>query len=417
MERLTVDQLVHQFQVSHRSHFTGRMDLRSTKGEHWSLYFHLGRLVWTTGGQHRFRRWYRTLPQFCPEISSAGIRLRENGVFRTWEYLVLAVLVKRQRIQREQAIALIKHTVGEVFFDILQEIHDINQITSVSDNADNLGESLTPIDPEQALIQARHAWETWCRADLAPYSPNMAPVLKRPEELQKQTSPSSYQTLIALVNGSSTLRDVATRMKQSPLTIARSLLPYIHRGLIGFQDLPDLPPPEARTPKPPPPVQPHQPLIVCIDDSLQVCQMLHQILMPTGYRFASIQESMQALPTLLELKPNLIFLDLLMPIANGYEVCAQVRRVSVLKDIPVVILTGKDGLVDRVRAKMVGASDFLSKPVEPEKVLAIARKYLPNQAPPSSLPGNYEMGEFTGSLLEQSLMSRYPSVPQTGGKV
>ena len=54
MERLTVDQLVHQFQVSHRSHFTGRMDLRSTKGEHWSLYFHLGRLVWTTGGQHRF---------------------------------------------------------------------------------------------------------------------------------------------------------------------------------------------------------------------------------------------------------------------------------------------------------------------------------------------------------------------------
>jgi two-component system, chemotaxis family, response regulator PixG len=419
MERLTVDQLVHQFQVSHRSHFTGRMDLRSTKGEHWSLYFHLGRLVWATGGQHRFRRWYRTLAQFCPEISPSGIRLRENGIFRTWEYLVLTVLLKRQRVQRDQAIALIKHTVGEILFDILQEIHDINQITSVADNAENLGESLTPIDPEQALIQARHAWETWCRADLAPYSPNMAPVLKRPEELQKQTSTSSYQTLTSLVNGASTLRDVAARMKQSPLTIARSLLPYIHRGLIGFQDLSDLPPPEASAPKVITQTQIQQPLVVCIDDSLQVCQIMHQILTPLGYRFASIQESMQALPTLLELKPNLIFLDLLMPIANGYEICSQVRRVSVLKDIPVVILTGKDGIVDRVRAKMVGASDFLSKPVEPEKVTAIARKYLPPQLPARAqgIPATpYEMGDTTASLIDQSLVnSSYSSVAQPSG--
>jgi hypothetical protein len=45
MERLTVDQLVHQFQVNHRSHYTGRVDLQLAKGECWSLYFQLGRLV------------------------------------------------------------------------------------------------------------------------------------------------------------------------------------------------------------------------------------------------------------------------------------------------------------------------------------------------------------------------------------
>jgi two-component system, chemotaxis family, response regulator PixG len=383
MARLTVDRLVHQFRVNHRSHFTGKMDLQTIKGEHWSLYFHLGRLVWMTGGRHRFRRWYRTLSKFCPGIDSASIRLRGNGISRTWEYLALTVLLKRQQVSREQAIALIKHTVNEVLFDILQEIHDVNHMTRVAENPKNWVEFLTPIDAEQALLQAQHAWESWCRADLAPYSPNMAPVLKRPEELKKQTSPSSYQTLVTLVNGSSTLRDVSIGMQQSPLTIARALLPYIRRGLVGFQGLPDAAPPGATPTSPLPLVQAHQPLIICIDDSRQVCEMLHQMLMPMGYRFAGIQDSMQALPILLELKPQLIFLDLLMPVANGYEICAQIRRVAVLQDVPVVILTGKGGLVDRMRAKIVGASDFLTKPVEPEQVQAIARKYLAR--PPRSL--------------------------------
>jgi CheY-like chemotaxis protein len=85
----------------------------------------------------------------------------------------------------------------------------------------------------------------------------------------------------------------------------------------------------------------------------------------------------KALPILLEHKPDLIFLDLVMPIANGYEICAQIRRVSAFKDTPVIILTSNDGIVDRVRAKMVGSSGFLAKPIEPDKVLATLQRYLP----------------------------------------
>ncbi len=67
----------------------------------------------------------------------------------------------------------------------------------------------------------------------------------------------------------------------------------------------------------------------------------------------------------------------MMPIANGYEVCSQIRRISQFKNIPVIILTGNNGIVDRVRAKIVGSSEFLSKPIKPEQVLAVVRKYLP----------------------------------------
>jgi len=79
---------------------------------------------------------------------------------------------------------------------------------------------------------------------------------------------------------------------------------------------------------------------------------------------------------LLEQRLSLIFLDLVMPIANGYEICAQIRRTSIFKDMPVIIVTGNDGIVDRVRAKIVRSTDFLAKPIDTNKVLTILQKYI-----------------------------------------
>ena len=68
--------------------------------------------------------------------------------------------------------------------------------------------------------------------------------------------------------------------------------------------------------------------------------------------------------------------DRVLPVANGYEVCTQLRRMSMFETTPIVILTGNDGVVDRVRAKMVKASEFLSKPVDKSKVLATIERLL-----------------------------------------
>ena len=119
------------------------------------------------------------------------------------------------------------------------------------------------------------------------------------------------------------------------------------------------------------------PLVAYIDDSPRDSQIMGQILIKAGYQYINLQDSVLALPMLLEHKPNLIFLDLVMPIANGYEVCSQIRRTSLFKDTPVIIFTGNDGIIDRVRANMVRATEFLAKPIESKKVLATVRKYLP----------------------------------------
>ncbi|BAY27673.1 response regulator receiver protein [Calothrix sp. NIES-2100] len=119
-----------------------------------------------------------------------------------------------------------------------------------------------------------------------------------------------------------------------------------------------------------------RPLVACVDDSPVICRTLEGLLIHQGYRFVGIQESLTAVLKLIKSKPDFIFLDILMPTVNGYEICAQIRKTPSLKDVPIVILTGKDGLVDRMRAKLVGASDFLSKPIEPNKVLDVLEKYL-----------------------------------------
>jgi len=103
---------------------------------------------------------------------------------------------------------------------------------------------------------------------------------------------------------------------------------------------------------------------------------LEKILTTAGYQFLAVQDSLRAIATLLTRKPDLIFLDLVMPNTNGYEICGQLRKVSSFRNTPIIILTGNDGIIDRVRAKMVGASDFLSKPINAKTVLEVARQHL-----------------------------------------
>ena len=78
-----------------------------------------------------------------------------------------------------------------------------------------------------------------------------------------------------------------------------------------------------------------------------------------------------------EFNPDLVLLDLMMPNTNGYELCEKLRKLSAFRTTPILILTGNDGIVDRVRAKMVGSSDFLSKArVDTKTVLGAIRKHL-----------------------------------------
>ena len=114
-------------------------------------------------------------------------------------------------------------------------------------------------------------------------------------------------------------------------------------------------------------------LVACIDDSKTVQKQVRMTLEAGGYEVLSILDPTVALKQLSQHQPAVIFMDINMPKLNGYDLCSILRKSQKFKEVPIVMLTGRDGMIDRVRAKIVGATDYLTKPCDPNKLIGLAK--------------------------------------------
>lgn len=371
--------LLDEFKTCTQLQYSGKLDIKSSNKHNWTFYYRLGRIVWATGGTHPVRRWCRQMTQHCPEIDVEQMLSRiDNTSNSHWDYDLLSVLYQQQKIKREQVKAVVESTIAELLFDMTQQTN-FADVDCDRNQRVILEAPMSFTSPDMSIKLMEDSWNAWSSAGLGNISPDLAPVLQKPEQLQQQVSPAVYKNFLSLLNGKYTLWDLAVKMKQSILLVTRSLLPCMTQGIIELVEVPDLPLRVTTVNNSSTSVKQTAetgPLVACVDDSLQVGEMLEKILIPHGIRLIKIQDAVQALPILIEHKPDLIFLDLIMPVANGYEICAQLRRISAFANIPVIILTGSDGLIDRVRAKVVGSTNFINKPVTADKVLGVVRKHL-----------------------------------------
>lgn len=371
----STNDLALEFASFKSTQFTGKFLVTDGEQE-WIFYLYQGRIVYAAGGINSVRRWTRSLATHCPQVQVNQLDLPTELFSReAWEYLLLGLLLKQQLINREQIAPLIQEIVTEVLFDILQS----GQIKYQTQPENPLPFQLLLIEFEQIIAAAQKLWLTWSAANLTNLLPNKAPIIKHPQSLQQKTSPALYRQLTMLLDGQRTLRDLAIQMKRQATDVTLSLLPYIQAGMVELVEIPDLPKPNNSTASSPPapPAQPLQAtpdLIACIDDSPLICQSMEQILTAAGYQFIAIQDPLRAISTLLSRKPNFIFLDLVMPSLNGYEICTKLRQISHFRTTPIVLLSGN--AIDPVRAKKAGVSDNLEKPMQPEIVLKIVEKYL-----------------------------------------
>lgn len=392
----TIGELANQIQTCSQQRFTGWLDITvdSTQGERWNLYFCRGNLVWTSSKIHPKRRWYRQLSRHCSQLFTTG----ELQLPHIPDYDSLRVLLTQGKIRPDQLESMVEGQTMEILFDIIQWIKIFcqqfqGQLTYRKMTVDTLESSLVEIPTISAWQNAIKLWDAWQRAGLAHYSPNLAPVILKVEKLQELTSPTVYRNLTALADGSQTCRDLAVKMNQNLLLVTKAILPCVGQQLVGLRWVEDLncsigtvsamtseSATVANSANQAQPVysegQSSAPLVACIDDSQLDSLTMGNILSQAGYGYLTIENSVEALPLLLEHKPDLIFLDVVMPIANGYEICSQIRRVSAFKNTPIVILTSNDKIVDRLRAKIAGATSFLAKPIDPEKVIRLLSLHL-----------------------------------------
>jgi two-component system, chemotaxis family, response regulator PixG len=379
-EIIAMTKITHDMLVLHQQRATGELAITCSQQPtpQWHLYFYLGRLVYATGGTHAARRWYRAIKYLCPDFYRSGWLATAQSSHDLWEVDLLNQAVSQGQISTTQAKAIVQSIVQEVMFAIVEQ-----KVVITHWNAGKqLVQPIAFLAIDQVIQQAQGLRQEWRAAGLGAlqellpqFSPDLAPAFKNPPRQDHNLSPELYKSLFRLMRGQLTLWDVALEMQRPLPAVIRALLPLMRRSVISLHEIPDLPAPIYQAEMPSIAPGP-RPLIACIDDNPSLGQSLSQILQPAGYEVMSILNPLQGISTLLERKPALIFLDLIMPNTNGYELCTFLRKTSAFQSTPIVILTGNDGVIDRMRAKIAGSSDFMAKPPESSKVLQVVQKYL-----------------------------------------
>ena len=110
--------------------------------------------------------------------------------------------------------------------------------------------------------------------------------------------------------------------------------------------------------------------VMIVDDSPTIRKILGLTLERAGYKVAAEPDGESALERLSQTVPDVILLDIAMPKIDGYEVCRRIKGDPRTSHVPVVMLSGKDGFFDKVKGRVAGASEYLTKPFETPAVLA-----------------------------------------------
>ena len=392
--------LANTLSIVSQKQVTGKLVVAHGNQE-WQLYFLFGHLLYASGGKHSTRRWHRAINQHCPNFKFEVNQLTNNQL---WEYKLLQTAISENQITLAQAKAILRTIAEEVFFAIISQPgltrrwypqkHPNSQTA--------LSLLLSRLEIKEVMTSAKRVWTSLEEDGLWHINPDNVPVFRDPNKLQIQENLDFFLTVNKLLNGERTIWDIAFLMQMSLGEVTRNLYNFEKLGLVDFKQVEDwLSPPEKlrlvsvenSLPKA---------TIVCIDDSHLVGDFLEKILQPLGYKVVHIQDPIKALAVLEDSQPDLIFLDLVMPKVSGYTICDFLRKTTMFKDTPIVFLSTQNGIIDRARAKLIGANDYLCKSSSPEKVVEVVAKYVNRQESKTSKIFSLERGYNFSFLAVES---------------
>jgi twitching motility two-component system response regulator PilG len=114
--------------------------------------------------------------------------------------------------------------------------------------------------------------------------------------------------------------------------------------------------------------------VIVIDDIKTIRRTAETLLKKAGCEVVTAEDGFEALSKIVEQRPDLIFVDIMMPRLDGYQTCALIKNNATFKSTPVIMLSSKDGLFDKARGKIVGSEQYLTKPFTKKELLgAISR--------------------------------------------
>ena len=365
--------------------FTGKINLISSNNIQWQFYFWTGRLIWIEGGIHPNRIWLRKIIKYFSEINIDTIKLNSEEKYQCYQYQILKTILQKELVKQEQVQTMLFNRTKEIFGDIFHEESQrkleikIIPMTSQQLTAAGFQPSLVVSNIKEILQKSQQTYTDFVRQAGVSFSFNYAPFIADKEALKHELPPHIYDNFVQYFDGKNTLKGLAFKLDKDLIKLAISIVPFLKKKIIKLAQVEDVPPyltvdkyfSNSNTTQ----ANPQKSAIACIDDSPLICKMMNTIVNKAGHQFVGINEPLQAIPQLIQAKPSLIFVDLAMPVINGYELCNQIKKVSQLKETPLVMLTGRDFMAERVKAKVIGISDFIGKPIVEDKIMNAIEKY------------------------------------------
>jgi twitching motility two-component system response regulator PilG len=349
LREIDVYTIIHLIEFGQR---TGELLIESTSGKFWFLFFHNGELIYATDTDSNLTRLRDYLHGLGLENALDRLANSKLGI-NVLEYGQIWSLLESNVINPTQAKSIIESTMREVLFDILS----LYQGTFVFEISPALTPKLTQLKFSQISSEFARHLQRWQQFYPVIQSSNQCPVLMSNDALPH---------LRNWIDGKTTIRQLSRYSGLDICKIGQDIYDAIATGEVT------VPPLVLNVPQQ---VKVQSPRVVCIDDSVTICRAVEYILHNHGYQVMAVSSPIKALSVIFQYKPDLVLCDITMPEIDGYELCGMLRRSSAFAKVPIIMLTGKDGFIDRVKARMVGATEYLTKPFGEKELLTTVEKY------------------------------------------
>ncbi len=321
----------------------------------WNLYLGSGKIHYANSVIGKKERLNYLVKQHLPDLDSSW-----EGQPINCDYQTICQLWKQT--------GLSLNTIRQLLFDTTQEallnLMLLSQVTVRLEKTVGLDPLLVSIPLKNIVFPIKEKVKQWRQLRSAIPSPFYRPFFEDWENLPYANLTDEDHLFLESVSNylknKSCIYEISAHSSKTVLEVAQFFQPLVQSGLVTMLPY-DIP--KAKVIE--------RPIIACIDDSKAIQRMVKVTLESSGYEVLNILEPSQALTTFIKNKPALILMDINMPEIDGYELCQLLQHSSHLKDIPVIMLTGRDGLLDRIRARMVGAVDYMSKPFNPQELISM----------------------------------------------
>jgi two-component system, chemotaxis family, response regulator PixG len=363
----------------------------------WNIYLKFGKLLAVDCSLQSLPQLVDRLRSLRYEQAAQSVQVDSDKlVQQELDRLALAGLLDQVQLER------ISTDLTKAAFESLLWLRN-EQMTWQPDRLMPITEGLNPL-PGLNLIATidyyQRRLKIWQKFTTIIRSPHQRPYLTNAKFLETPVpggtlSAKALNQIAQLMKGRS-LRELGLLLKQDELKLVQLLTPYLRHNAICLRspgapfDLlplipePDLPPassveqlPESAQKLSLAPINPDLYQIACIDDSPLILDEMERFLGNKGkYQLTKLADPIKASSIIFRLKPDLILMDITMPGINGYKLCSLFRSSAALAQTPIIMVTGNKGLVDRVRANIVGATDYLAKPFTEQDLLALVEKHL-----------------------------------------